>query len=143
VAHARFLFVTGRLIAGTPSPHWPVSGRAFSGAPGYDGSWVAWRVSGTNNRELGRSAEVFEDLVSCFESALYLQQNIERATAVVAADHGTGQWVWQLDLDGKAMAVAGRTYQRHRECRHSLAQFSEIVADPTALERIVTRPGVA
>jgi hypothetical protein len=143
VALARFLFVTGRLIDGSPTPHWPVVGRAFSGAPGLDGSWVAWRVSGTNNRELGRSAEVYEDVVSCYESALYLQHNIERTTAIVAADHHSGLWVWQLDLDGHAVAVAGRPYQRHREARHSLTQFTSIVADPSSLERMVTRPGVA
>ncbi|MER5464616.1 hypothetical protein ABT010_28790 [Streptomyces sp. NPDC002668] len=42
----------------------------------------------------------------------------------------TGSWTWRVELEGRAVAVAGRAYQRHRECQYNLSQF--LAAVPVA-----------
>ncbi len=45
------------------------------------GSWVAWRLVSGNNREMGRSAVVFEDLASCLAGIEELQNAARAARA--------------------------------------------------------------
>ncbi|MDX6257953.1 MAG: hypothetical protein QOJ11_4287 [Frankiales bacterium] len=107
VAVPRFLFVSG------------VRGESdLSRATG-----VSWRLLGGNNRELGRSAQVFGGLEACHLSALDVQQRVGFATPELRSEAATGRWTWQLRLDGEPVAVAGRAYLRLRECQYNLAQF--------------------
>jgi hypothetical protein len=84
---------------------------------------VSWRLLGGNNRELGRSAQVFGGLEACHLSALDVQQRVGFATPELRSEAATGRWTWQLRLDGEPVAVAGRAYLRLRECQYNLAQF--------------------
>jgi hypothetical protein len=84
---------------------------------------VSWRLLGGNNRELGRSAQVFGGLEACHLSALAIQRRVGAATPELRSEAATGRWTWQLRLDGEPVAVAGRAYLRLRECQYNLAQF--------------------
>ena len=44
-----------------------------------DGSWVAWRLTGANHRELGRSSRVFADLTQARADAQTLHERIAAA----------------------------------------------------------------
>jgi hypothetical protein len=126
VAVPRFLFVSG------------VRGEAdLTRATG-----VSWRLLGGNNRELGRSAQVFSGLEACHLSALDVQQRVSMATPELRSEAATGRWTWQLRLDGEPVAIAGRAYLRLRECQYNLAQFIAFApAAGVAHAMVGRRPG--
>jgi hypothetical protein len=109
VAVPRFLFVSG--VRGEPQAE-------LSRLTG-----VSWRLLGGNNRELGRSAEVFSDLQDCQLAALDVRERIADAAVELRSENGSGRWTWQLRLDDQPVAIAGRSYLRLRECQYNLAQF--------------------
>ncbi|MFL6240649.1 MAG: hypothetical protein ACJ735_14280 [Actinomycetes bacterium] len=119
----RFLLVSGKKVDGLTSPRWPGGHAPFVGESHPDGSWLAWRLAGANNRELGRSASVYPDLHACQASILSMRAGIVHAQPVVAMDYLSGLWGWHLELDGSNVAVSGRAYRRERECRYNLRQF--------------------
>jgi hypothetical protein len=129
MAQPRFLFVAGVELVRSGWVQGP-SQRGLLGEGGPDGSWVAWRLAGGNNRELGRSAAVFADIAGCRQAAAALRWEIDETTRVVAANDPTGLWGWRLELAGLPVAAAGRLYLRQRECLYNLAQF--VAAVPAA-----------
>ena len=123
MALPRFLFVTGTSRDGVPVPAWPDRFTTTRGQFGDGGSWVAWRLAGPNNRELGRSARLFPDFSSCLDDAYALPQVLEQLRTLITLNQITGLWSWRLELDGKAVAVSGRGHQRRRECEYNLDRF--------------------
>jgi hypothetical protein len=88
---------------------------------------VGWRLIGSNHRELGRSAESFAGLAQCRAAVLRLRERIADARVLLATSEGAGGWSWRLEIDGRAVAVAGRLYQRQRDCQYNLGQFLSAV----------------
>jgi hypothetical protein len=129
VARPRFLYVTGTVRDGNPMPPWPDRQAPLRGVPAEDGTWVSWRLAGANNRELGRSAIVHPDLASCRQDAVDVVDEAPRAQALVSLNHLSGLWVWRLELNDRALAVAGRGHQRRRECEYSLSRFLSAVTE--------------
>ena len=125
----RFLLVFGK-ASDRPAPRWPGGSLPFIGDLDAHGSWMAWRLAGANNRELGRSAQVYADLSCCRDSIMRLRDGVSAAAALVAMDYVSGLWVWQLRLEGSNVAVGGRAYRRERECRDNLQHF--LTAAPVA-----------
>lgn len=102
---------------------------------------VSWRLLGGNNRELGRSAQVFGGLEACHLSALDVQQRVSLAIPELRSE-ASGRWTWLLRLDGEPAAVAGRAYLRLRECQYNLAQFIAFApAAGVAHAMVGRRPG--
>ena len=99
------------------APAWPGGGRANSLAAA-DGDWVAWRLVAGNHRELARSAAVYPTAGEASVASARLRGDVDAATATTVMT--AGLWDWQLSVDGQVLAVAGRLYQRPRECRYSL-----------------------
>ena len=140
MAEPRFLLVSGgspaRVAPGAWPGHWaPVAGSAHA-----DGAWFAWRLLGSNNRELGRSSSVFADASSCYRSALALQLGLSTAEPIAEVNQGTGLWVWRVELDGAPSAVAARPYKRRRECLYSLERFLASAPVATTDPRRPSRP---
>ncbi|HWA66161.1 MAG TPA: hypothetical protein VG899_07310 [Mycobacteriales bacterium] len=88
-----------------------------------DGSWFAWRLTGANHRELGRSCRVFPDLASARDDAARLRERVGEAEVSVLTVPRTGTWGWRLRLDGVAVATSSRGYARHRECTYNASTF--------------------
>ena len=114
----RFFLVLGHQLRGQMLPSWPGGGRIERPAAG-DGEWVAWRLVGSNHREIARSAGVFRDAAAAREAIITVRTGVERATA--GTDAVRGLWAWQLSIDGAPVAVSSRPYQRYRDCADSLA----------------------
>lgn len=114
----RFFLVLGHQTRGQMLPAWPGGGRQNRPAA-VDGEWVAWRLLGSNHRELARSALVFPDAAAAGQGVALVQSAAGRATAGVETLRG--RWAWQLSIDGAAVAVSSRLYQRSRDCSDSLA----------------------
>jgi hypothetical protein len=122
VSEPRFLIVHGRTQSGYSSPDWPTAEDPFAVLNRPDGEWFTWRLLSGNNRELGRGASAYETELGCLAAITRLQTRSEVSTSSIGV-RSSGQWWWQLELDGERIAVAGRVYQRQRECRYNLDQF--------------------
>ena len=106
MAHPRFQLVPGaRLVAGT------------------GGGGVGWRLLGSNNRELGRSAVAYADAEAALSSIQRVRDLAVDGEAHIVHDRATGLWAWHLDDDGALVANSGRGFRHERECRYNLDQF--------------------
>ena len=114
----RFFLVLGHQVRGQLTPRWPGGGRADQ-ARSVDGEWVAWRLVGSNHRELGRSAAVFDTADAAREGIAAVRSGIEDAVAITEALRR--MWGWQLHVGGVPAVVSSRLYQRARDCADSLA----------------------
>jgi hypothetical protein len=148
MAVPRFLFVPGVAVGAFLTPPWPsewaaeATGWAFPEQPGSGESRTAWRLLGANNRELGRSAKVYRDLDSCREAVRELRDKLAGAESLIALSETTGLWTWRLNVEGRWVAVAGRSYQRRRECAYNLAQFLAAAPAAIASDHVVMRTRV-
>jgi hypothetical protein len=130
------LLVTGKRVGGASTPRWPGGEGALVGETRPDGGWIAWRLAGANNRELGRSARVYPDLLACRESIMRLRADMSAAQSLVAMDYPSGLWRWQLDLAGATVAVSARSHRRERDCRYNLRQFVAATLAAAALPEV-------
>ena len=119
----RFLFVVGVGRGPEAHPVWPDVHQSFEGEVDADESWVAWRLTGANHRELGRSSRVFPDLATARADAIALHERIDEAQAHILTVPHTGTWGWRLRLDDVPVATSSRGYARHRECTYNVAAF--------------------
>jgi hypothetical protein len=124
----RFLFVVGVGRGPEAHPIWPDVHQPFEGELDADGSWVAWRLTGANHRELGRSSRVFPDLVLARADAQVLHDRIAVAEAEILALAHTGTWCWRLTLEDVPVATSSRGYLRHRECAYNVSAFAAAAA---------------
>ena len=129
MSEPRFLIVHGRTQSGNSSPEWPTAEDPFAVLNRPDGEWFSWRLLSGNNRELGRGASAYETEIGCLAAITRVQTRSDVTSSSIGA-RSSGQWWWQLELDGERIAVAGRVYQRQRECRYNLDQF--LIALPEA-----------
>lgn len=88
---------------------------------------VGWRLIGSNHRELGRGAEAFAGFTECRAALLRLRERIADAKVLLTTSEGAGGWSWRLEIDGRPVAVAGRLYQRQRDCQYNFGQFRNAV----------------
>jgi hypothetical protein len=123
VKSPRFLFVLGVGKGVAAHPVWPDLHQPFEGETDSDGSWFAWRLTGANHRELGRSSRVYPDLASARDAVVRLQARIQEAEVAVLNVPRTGTWGWRLRLDDEPVATSSRSYSRHRECTYSVSAF--------------------
>jgi hypothetical protein len=111
VGQARFIF--SRVWLGTPTA-----------VPDQETLTPArWRLVSGNNRLLGRSAEVFDDIDLARAAAERLQAALPLADPIVVRLTSPARWVWSLVLDGGVCAVSGRGYEMERVALHSLDLF--------------------
>jgi hypothetical protein len=129
----RYLFVLGVGEGDAAHPVWPDLHQPFEGEVDDDGSWFAWRLTGANHRELGRSCRVFPDLAGARDAAADLRDRVQDAEVTVLTVPRTGTWGWRLRLDGVAIATSSRGYARHRECTYNASTFvaAAAIADLT------------
>lgn len=140
---SRFVLVPGTLASGARRMSWP-DRTTVVGVPG--GSWVAWRLLGRNNHELGRSATVFPTAEHVLADVLALRDVVEELAVTVHADAEQAEWRWRLALDGRPVAVSARTYLRQRECHYSASMFRQAVPfaqSPVVLPVAARRAGRA
>lgn len=100
------------------------AGVAAGGRP-----WFRWRLVSANNRVLGQSATLFDELPACRRSLAAASELTGAEELRLVSDVTTGLWTWELAGATEVVAVSGRAYQRQRECRQSSVAFCE--AAPT------------
>jgi hypothetical protein len=135
----RFLFVGGTGSGPAAHPMWPDIHQAFLGEVDSEGSWVAWRLTGANHRELGRSTRVFPDLGRARQDAMILHTRIADAHAHIVTIPKTGTWRWQMTLEDVVVATSSRGYARQRECLYNVQAFAAAAAIAELTEAEVQR----
>ena len=98
-----------------------VPGARLAGAVGTGG--VGWRLLGSNNRELGRSALAYTDADSAHDSIRRVRAIAADGVAHIVHSQESGLWAWQLGDVGVLVANSGRGFRHERECRYNLEQF--------------------
>ncbi|MCF3131479.1 hypothetical protein [Streptomyces olivochromogenes] len=68
------------------------------------------------------------------------RERIEDVRSVLVMADIAGAWTWRVQLDGRDVAMAGRAYQRHRECQYNLNQFLAAVPVAQLSDGLVSRP---
>jgi hypothetical protein len=87
------------------------------------GDGVGWRLLGSNNRELGRSAVSYADAEAALRAIARIRELAVEGEAHILHHRGTTLWAWHLEEDGILVANSGRGFRYERECRHNLDQF--------------------
>jgi hypothetical protein len=127
VKSPRFLFVVGVGRGAEAHPVWPDVHHPFEGDLDPDGSWVAWRLTGANHRELGRSTRVFPDLAAARADVEALRGRLDDVEPRIQTVPHTSTWGWRLHLDGVPVATSSRGYARHRECTYNVSAFAAAI----------------
>jgi len=135
----RFLLVAGVARDRRSRPAWPDASSPLLGDVAPDGTWLSWRLTGSNHRELGRAVMVYPDSVGVHEAINELRAGLFSLDHLVAASPRDGRWTWRLLLAGTPVATSGRPYARHRECVYNLEAFRAAVADAEINEVFVRR----
>src|SRR5262249_3074268 len=99
--------------------------------------WYAWRLIGTNNHELGRSALSFPSYRLALDAFTELTEGLDRLVPAPVRDLPTGRWGWRLELDGAAVAASGRWYKRDQDSRLGAAKFVELCAEAEIADSVV------
>ena len=120
----RFVPVSCTLPSGARRTTWPDRWGVLEGTLATT-SWVAWRLLGRNNHELGRSASVFGSLAEVLDDIAALKDAAEALVASVHAEGTQAEWRWRLQLAGRTVAVSSRSYLRQRECHYSASMFRQ------------------
>ncbi|WP_088320164.1 hypothetical protein [Kineosporia sp. R_H_3] len=134
----RFVLVSGVLASGARRTSWP-DRSGLTGEPGSGGRWVAWRLLGRNNHELGRSAVVFPTAEHVVDDVTSVRAGADDLTVAMLADGVQAEWRWRLLLDGRVVAVSSRSYLRQRECHYSASMFRQALPAST-VPVVVTGP---
>ena len=82
---------------------------------------VVWQLVSGNNRELARSADIFDDFADALVSATELVELVaEHGEAQQVSDEKAGVYGWYLNLLGHPAALCPRWYRAERERRQAI-----------------------
>jgi hypothetical protein len=88
---------------------------------------VAWRLLTNNNRDLGRGAAFYPDVVSCADAVRQLQRGLVAARSAMVRS-GRTTWTWRITVDGREVAASSRTYQRRVQAESACTVFLSLAA---------------
>jgi uncharacterized protein YegP (UPF0339 family) len=95
-----------------------------------------WRLLAANNRDVARSAALFDDIEECYAAIRSLRADFDRAVPTVLRI-GRSEWSWRLRLGELDVAVSSRTYQRRLQCFAACDLFMELVREASISEEHV------
>jgi len=84
----------------------------------------AWRLLGSNHRELARSAARFETLEQATDDAMAVAAQASTATIEITPSADT-TWHWTMTVDGAYRASSSVGYARRLECARAVERFRE------------------
>jgi hypothetical protein len=84
----------------------------------------AWRLLGSNHRELARGCRTFPTMEQAAADALAVGQAAATAPMEISVGHDTS-WHWVLTVDGEPRAASSGHYARRLECLRAVARFRD------------------
>ena len=112
VGHPRFVVTTAwRETALLTTEHGPVP------------TMVRWRLLSGNNRQLGRSPGLYDDVTAAHSAAQAMRDLLDVCEPIVVRLTSPSRWVWSI-MDGPdVLAVSGRAYEMERLVIRALDLF--------------------
>ena len=108
---------------------------------------VWWRLLGSNNRAVARSAVGFPDLAAALADVERFPERIRVGEVELVNEQGR-QWQWVLRVDDEAVAVSPVSYGRRLECVRAVARLEAVAGSATVAQaplvrrhRLQERPG--
>jgi hypothetical protein len=84
---------------------------------------ICWRLLSPNNRQLGRSADVFNDLASCVRAVELLLVGLDDAEPLVTRRKAPVRWTWRVLEGNRVVAMSGRSFEAERQAIRTLDKF--------------------
>jgi hypothetical protein len=137
LVQARFVF-----NAASASPWFATDGAAH-GTVGVDvvaRPPVCWRLLSPNNRQLGRSAELFDDLASARVDLDQFRLRLDDVEALVTRHTAPVRWTWRLLLGNRVVAMSGRSFETERQATRTLENFVASAAVASVIPEVVGIP---
>jgi hypothetical protein len=134
---ARFVF---NMASALP---WFVADGTAHGTLDLDGArspTVCWRLLSPNNRQLGRSAELFDDLAACRRALEQLLLGLCDAEPLVTRHTAPVRWTWRLLLGNHVVAMSGRSFETERQATRTLDNFLASAALASVVPEVVGIP---
>jgi hypothetical protein len=93
---------------------------------------ICWRLLSPNNRQLGRSADVFDDLPTCFLAVEQFLLGLADAEPLVTRHNAPVRWIWRVLEGNHVVAMSGRSFEAERQAIRTLNNFlaSAALASP-------------
>ena len=101
---------------------------------------VCWRLLSPNNRQLGRSAELFNDLAACRLALDELLLGLEGTEPLVTRQTKPVRWTWRLLLGNHIVAMSGRSFETERQATRTLHNFLASAARASVVPEVVGMP---
>jgi hypothetical protein len=101
---------------------------------------VCWRLLSPNNRQLGRSADVFDDLLSCVHAVELLLFGLDEAEPLVTRHTTPVRWTWRVLEGNHVVAMSGRFFESERQAVRTLDNFLTSAAIASAVPEVMGFP---
>ena len=137
MGQARFVFNTAAALP------WVVADGADPGhvdVPNLASPAICWRLLSPNNRQLGRSADVFDDLPACFRAVEQFLLGLADAEPLVTRHTAPIRWIWRVLEGNHVVAMSGRSFEAERQAIRTLNNFLASAALASAIPEVVGLP---
>lgn len=102
---------------------------------------ICWRLLSPNNRQLGRSADVFDDLSSCVRAVELLLSGLEDAEPLVTRHTAPVRWTWRILEGNHVVAMSGRSFEAERQANRTLDNFLTSAVLASVVPEVMGLPG--
>jgi hypothetical protein len=84
---------------------------------------ICWRLLSPNNRQLGRSADLFVDLAGCVRAVELFLAGLHDAEPLVTRHTVPVRWTWRVLEGNHVVAMSGRWFEAERQAIRTLDNF--------------------
>jgi hypothetical protein len=101
---------------------------------------ICWRLLSPNNRQLGRSADVFDDLPACVRAVELFLSGLDDAEPLVTRRTAPVRWTWRVLEGNHVVAMSGRSFEAERQAIRTLDKFLASAAVASAAPELMGLP---
>ena len=101
---------------------------------------ICWRLLSPNNRQLGRSADVFDDLPACVRAVERFIMGLEDAEPLVTRRTAPVRWTWRVLEGNHVVAMSGRSFEAERQAVRTLDKFLASAAVASSAPELMGLP---
>jgi hypothetical protein len=84
---------------------------------------ICWRLLSPNNRQLGRSADVFDSLAGCVHAVELFLVGLKDAEPLVTRHMVPVRWTWRMLEGNHVVAMSGRWFEAERQAIRTMDKF--------------------
>jgi hypothetical protein len=137
VGHARFVFNTASALPWVLREGVSASSVECHEEPS---PAICWRLLSPNNRQLGRSADVFDDLPAGLRAVEQFLIGLDEAEPLVTRHTGPVRWTWRVLAGNQVVAMSGRSFEAERQAVRTLEKFLATAVLASAVPELMGSP---